>query len=216
MKFTSRYILLQTCVLLLVCLRIFVFLWQIPNLVNYHLFQNHVLFEVNYKNAWTSGNSGFFIDSSGDVYKFTDEPGNSDIELLLFLKVNRKRGEPPYSTYDLMADYGLSNQIIYKVDQRTLCEKNDLIELASNGGLSSDDPLTPDDCATRDAGILSYRAFIFNETSKTYSPVDLYTIGDMLRVNLSQEGRDIYEWLEALCIEENLFWGCNSEHLCKP
>jgi hypothetical protein len=92
-----------------------------------------------------------------------------------------------------------------------------LIPPASIGPIADDDPLTPVNCANSDAGVYKYVAYLYDPDLKLHTPVELYTMGDVREVNLSEDGRTLHSWLETLCVENGYFSGCSpASYICRP
>ena len=171
--------------------------------------QRQILFEVWHGNVWTGGVTGFYIDSEGDIYTFSNE-SRTPFESFY-------RGQPPYTTSDLFQYYGNSSQLAGRVDVSTLNDMIGLIPPASIGPIANDDPLTPVNCASRDAGIYKYVAFLYDADLKLHTPVELYAMGDVQEVNLSEDGRTLHNWLKTMCVENGYFSGCNPHSsICRP
>ena len=188
-------------------------LWFVSLISGFRLNQRQILFEVEHINAWTGNTTGFFIDGDGIVYTFSNNPP----ENVFVSFFTWGKGEPPYTTRDLFKYYGNSSQLAGKIDAKVITAMTALIQPASSGILSDDDPLTPFTCASHDAGIYSYRAYLYDRKRKTHTPVDLYTMGDITEVNLSQAGRTLHTWLETICIEDDYVDGCKpSRRICRP
>ena len=164
--------------------------------------------------AWTAITAGFFIDSDGNVFTFTNDlPQNA---FKRFIRGTEEK-ESPYTTSELFQYYGNSSQLVGKIDTNTLNEMISLIQPSSTGILSGDDPLTTADCASRDAGVYTYRAYLYDNDLKTHTPVYLYTMGDIKELNLSQESRTLHKWLETICNENGYSSSCKpNPHICRP
>jgi hypothetical protein len=177
--------------------------------------QKRILFDVIYTSALTGSTAGFFIDSEGNVYTFRNQL--PPIKFLGFLIEAGRADEDPYTTRELFQFYGYSNSLVGKIDANTLQEMRNLIEPASDSVLDSDNPLTPADCESQDAGIYIYRAFTHYGDSKVHAPVNLYVMGDKQAVNVSQEGIMLHQWLETICVDNDYFSGCKpSSQICRP
>jgi hypothetical protein len=182
----------------------------------FKLNQRQILFEVSYKNIRSGGAAGFYVDSEGNVYTFDTIPKTRS-EGLASLKFDKPKGKHPYTTSDLFGYYGSSGQLAGRIESNTLNKMESLIQTASIGELSYDDPLTEKDCYSKDAGTTTYQAYLYNSNLKTHTSVELYSMGDFKQLNLSNDGRFLYKWLENICIENNYFSGCNSApYTCKP
>jgi hypothetical protein len=192
-----------------------VILWIISLVSEFRLNQRQILFEVWHGSVWRDERiQGFFIDSNGDVYTFRNERND---QLNRFFGDNTQRGEPPYTTSNLFQHYGNSSQLAGKVDANTLKEMIRLVQPASVGPVADDDPLTPVNCGSKDAGIYTYVAYLYDSELKKHTPVYLYTMGDFQAVNLSEESRTLHKWLETTCVENGYFSGCNpASSVCRP
>jgi hypothetical protein len=182
-------------------------------LATFRLNQRQILFEVWHGNVWTGTTTGFFVDSEGAVYSFRNESRNA---LERFFRP-AERGEAPFTANELFKFYGKSNQFEGTIDATSLKEMINLIQPASVGTLSNDDPLTSVRCTSSDAGIYTYTAYLYDPELKVHIPVTLYTMGDFQEVNLSQEGVRLHHWPETTCGENGYFSGCNPpSYICRP
>ena len=179
--------------------------------------QTQQLFEVSSMDPWTGGSeAGFYIDLQGNVYTIDIAP-ETKFEMAIAARYDGPGAKAPYITSDLSQYSRTSRQLAGKIDPTPLGRMIGLIQPSSAGELSSDDPLTPGTCYSRDAGTVSYRAYLYNVDFKSRTAVELYSMGDFKRVNLSRDGRLLYEWLESVCTEHNYFSGCNPPpRICKP
>jgi len=193
---------------------VFAMVWIVSSVSELRANQRQILFEVWHGSVWpTGGIQGFFIDSDGDVYTFHNTAHNPFERMFR----DTRREAAPYTTSDLFKYYGKSSQLIGTIDANILHEMSSLIQPASVGTVSHDDPLTPGACASRDAGILTYVAFLYDSDAKLHTPIYLYTMGDSPEVNLSQEARTLHQWLQTTCFQNGYFWGCDpAPDFCIP
>jgi hypothetical protein len=193
---------------------VFGLLWLVSSVSEFRLNQRQILFEVWHGSVWpTGGIQGFFVDSDGDVYTFNNTAHNPFERMFR----DTRREAAPYTTSDLFRYYGKSSQLVGTIDPTTLQEMSSLVQPASVGMLSHDDPLTPETCASRDAGILTYVAFLYDPDAKLHTPIYLYTMGDFPQVNLSEEGRTLHQWLQTTCFQNGYFSGCDpASEFCRP
>ena len=141
-----------------------------------------ILFEISYVNfAWGYVCRGLYVDNEGYVYTYdhSDErwiPGNEDF----------------FTEKQLFDKYSHNPTLVDSVSMDTLGAMFELILPASNGALS----VRVNACA--DIGGQSYTAFVADDKSSKYYPVLLYQAGDWARKNLSDEARQLFEWLQTL------------------
>jgi hypothetical protein len=150
------------------------------------------VFQVEHVNrAWGYMLKGFYIDNKGRWYTFnhSHEP---------WQPADEKRVEEK----ELIEKFQNKTLQGY-IDMSELKKMYKLVEPASKGSLSQPEHL----CA--DFGIISYKAYIYDEDSTTYTPVILYRAGDVGQKNLSFAGRTLFEWLRKIDSEYN-------DPPCKP
>jgi hypothetical protein len=153
--------------------------------------QDRVLLEIEYINyAFTPTYFGWFIDASGQVFRYDQEVSdapNPNIE--------------EWTPDELIEKFN----VFFEVGSRPLSEIAGLdaqIEAAAAGTLSAPKM----ECA--DAGTLTYRAFTYDRDDDLYRSVLLRVEGDVARENTSQAAQQLIAYIRSLQLIPELL-GCD-------
>jgi len=142
-----------------------------------------ILFEVEHINfAWGWMHYGSYIDNSGRLYSYS------------YLNVDYEdRWNPQrngiYTESELFEKYSHSKEFVKQIDYNELTQMANLIPAASNGILS--DPVG----VMCDAGLLTYKGYLYDESKNEYIEVILRVSGDDFFENLSPAAKIIADWL---------------------
>ncbi|MFA5324550.1 MAG: hypothetical protein WCR82_03440 [Bacteroidales bacterium] len=145
-------------------------------------FEQNVLFQSEYINyAWGYVNSGWIIDSTGNVHVYNLPESWNNCDSLGFIS-------------DTAINYNISvtDSICMHIDKKDLLDKVSLIKRAAKGSYS--DP-EQEMC---DAGIVSYYGYIYNKKTKKYQRILLRQRGDIKIVNESGSAEQLYDWLKSV------------------
>lgn len=138
-----------------------------------------ILFSKSSQNqAWGYVNSGWFIDSAGNIRNYHFSMSDS---------MDYKPITEGYFNKMML----LSTPAGKKVQADTLNLMQNQIAQASKGALSSGAR-----CA--DAGEVAYNAFMYDSVNSRYSQILCYESGDMWTCNASLEAKKIARWLISL------------------
>lgn len=142
-----------------------------------------ILFEVEYINyAWGWMYYGRYIDNSGRLYSYS------------YLNLNYEdRWKPQrkgiYTESELFEKFSHSKEFVKQIDYNELIQMANLIPAASKGKLS--DPVS----VMWDAGLITYKGYLYNGSKNEYIEVILRVSGDDFIENLSPEAKNLAEWL---------------------
>jgi len=145
-----------------------------------------ILFEVEYINyAWGWMHYGRYIDNSGKLYSYS------------YLNINYEdRWNPQrtgiYTESELFEKFNHSKEFVKQISYNELIQMANLIPAASKGKLS--DPVS----VMWDAGLLTYKGYLYNGSKNEYIEVILRVSGDDFFENLSPEAKIIADWLMAV------------------
>jgi hypothetical protein len=144
-----------------------------------------VLFQVEYENyAWSYQHSGFIIDSSGAVRKFS-----------LPETWQRADSDGYISASGMHANIQQLDPVFCHINKDTL--KKYILKL----GLVAPYGLTQPEFGSCDGGIVQYSGFVYNSYTNKYKRILIKETGDELINNKSPEADKIYNWL--LNIQKN-------------
>jgi len=142
-----------------------------------------ILFEVEHINyAWGWMHYGRYIDNSGKLYSYS------------YLNANYEdRWKPQrngiYTESELFEKFNHSKEFVKQISYNDLIQMANLIPAASKGKLSETVHVGAD------AGSLTYKGYLYDESKNEYIEVILRVSGDDFFENLSPEAKIIAEWL---------------------
>lgn len=140
-----------------------------------------VVFEADYQNwAWGYACSGIYVTADGTVRAYSCEEAAA--------KDARRR--PGMTAEELLASYG-ATKVVGTVPVAELTAKFGLVSSAEKGALTAESL-----CA--DAGDRTFRAFRFDSSKKTYSPITLGAHGDRAVLNSEPAAGTLVDWLASL------------------
>ena len=141
-----------------------------------------VYFQYDYINfAWGHQHTGWLMDSSGNVYCYTEPENWYNLDSLGVI-----------SSENMDSNLLQTDSICFKIDKKELFDKTGLIKNAAKGELSKPEH------EMYDAGATAYFAYIYKEDTKTYKIVVLKQTGDYMINNSSSESVELYEWLDSI------------------
>jgi len=148
-----------------------------------HAVAGRYVFEVSYINfAWGYQHNGLFVDSTCGVYRYDYGPGDP---------VWMGGPDDTYSAEELATKYSPGRTYVGRVDIEELLAMQALVEPASRGEWAPG-PQIPD------LGTTSWGAYLFDPEAATHRYVALASDGGSPGTNLSDEARQLREWLERL------------------
>ena len=153
---------------------------------------SRVLLEIEYINyAWTPTYKGFYLDASGNVYSYDREGAPWE------------HGERSTVTAEqLQEKFSLKRTLVGNVDSVAVTPVAAKINLVNKTQLSA----TKAECA--DAGILTYRAYNYNASKRTYEPILLRVEGDFARQNTSTPAQELIAYIRSLGLFTEML-GCD-------
>ncbi|GAF89870.1 unnamed protein product, partial [marine sediment metagenome] len=121
-----------------------------------------ILFEVEYINgAWGWVHNGRYIDNSGRLYNY-----------YLYEDRWKPQRNGIYTESELFEKFNHSKEFVKQIDYNELTQMANLIPAASKGKLS--DPVG----VMADAGLLTYKGYLYDESENEYIEVILRVSGD--------------------------------------
>jgi hypothetical protein len=150
-----------------------------------------VLFEIEYVNlGFTRVWRGHYVDATGNVFAYD----------------RSQLGQAPpqqteFTHAELMEKFNVGRAHVRSVSTTELQPISLLIPAAAQATV----PAPEVRCA--DAGVLSFRAFIFNHDAGVFRPVVIRTEGDLVQANPSDAAVQILRYLDGLGLAQHIS-GC--------
>lgn len=141
--------------------------------------EQEYLFEFSHINfAWGFQMSGMYIDKKGNVYTYnhSHSPWKPSSESYL-------------TEEDLQEKYAYKKEHLSSIDTSVLNKMHKLINSAGDGKILQ----SQNKCFDMGSGM--YTAYLFDSKTGQYNPVLLYQFGDRPQKNVSDEAKQLYEWL---------------------
>lgn len=152
------------------------------------LLNQKVYFEMHYVNAaWSHQNSGYVIDSVGNVLAFNLSQKS--------YAWNESDSLGYISAEAMGVNVSRCNSVIQKLDADSLAFYVRKIPAASLGRISKPQQVMAD------AGSISYSAFIFDAKKQRYKKVLLKIRGDWMVTNDAPEAQQLYLWMNRIGIK---------------
>jgi hypothetical protein len=148
-----------------------------------------VLFEIEYVNyAFVPTWRGFYIDATGTLFSYD--------------RSSERDAFPPdkaeFTHEELMQKYDPNRSRVRALPTADVQTASVLIPAAASGTLG------PSQTRCADAGVLSFRAYIFDHTRQVFRTVVIRYEGDRAQANQSDAARQIFQYLDSLKLVQHI------------
>jgi hypothetical protein len=141
-----------------------------------------VFYQYEYINyAWGYNHSGWFVDSTGEVFCFNKPENWLDFDSTGTIKAE-----------DLDRNLFNINAKCYTIDKTELAAKKNLIDSAVVGFI------TKPEMVMADAGTSSYYCLVYDSKTNTYKRTLLNQWGDYQMTNTAPAAKELFEWLSRI------------------